>query len=482
MRRAKIVCTLGPATATPAGVRALVDAGMDCARLNMSHGTHADHERTYQMVREAAFSSGRGVGILADLQGPKIRLGTFATGPVELAEGATFTITTRQVSGDVSTCSTTYPGLAGDVKPGERILIDDGNVVLQAHEVTGTDVVCTVLVGGTVSDHKGINLPGVTVSVPALSVKDIDDLRFALELGVDMIALSFVRSAADVEDVRRIMNEEGRRVPVIAKIEKPQAIENLDEVVKAFDAFMVARGDLGVECPLEDVPFLQKRVIDKARRNAKPVIVATQMLESMIHAPRPTRAEASDVANAVLDGADAVMLSAETSVGEYPIATVETMGRIVASTEDHALTGMAAIDWQPKTKGGVIAKAAAEVAERVGAKYLVAFTASGDSARRLARYRSAIPILAFTPDPVVRSQLSISWGVETFIAADVEHTDEMVRQVDEALLRAGRVRQGDLVVIIAGSPPGIPGSTNALRIHRMGDAINEVAPAYRRLR
>jgi pyruvate kinase len=243
---------------------------------------------------------------------------------------------------------------------------------------------------------------------------------------------------------------------------------------------MVARGDLGVECPLEDVPFLQKRVIEKARRNAKPVIVATQMLESMIHNPAPTRAEASDVANAVLDGADAVMLSGETSVGDYPIEAVETMNRIIDSTESHELKKMAAIDWQPKTRGGVIAKAAAEVADRVGAKYLVAFTQSGDSARRLARYRGEVPVLAFTPEDKVRSQLSMTWGVETFRTAPVEHTDEMVRQVDEALLEIGRVKEGDLVVIIAGSPPGIPGSTNALRIHRMGDAIHEAAPAYRR--
>jgi len=267
---------------------------------------------------------------------------------------------------------------------------------------------------------------------------------------------------------------------VIAKIEKPQAIENLDEIIDAFDGFMVARGDLGVECPLEDVPFLQKRVIERARRNAKPVIVATQMLESMITNPAPTRAEAADVANAVLDGADAVMLSGETSVGAYPIATVQTMARIIESTEDHALARMAEIDWDPRTRGGVIAKAAAEVADRVGARYLVAFTQSGDSARRLARLRGPVPVLAFTPIDVVRSQLALSWGVETFRTDAVEHTDEMVRQVDESLLRIGRVKQGELVVIIAGSPPGIPGSTNALRIHRMGDAINEVAPAYRR--
>ncbi len=474
------MCTLGPATSTMEKIRELVDAGMDVARLNLSHGSYAEHEAVYRMVRQASDESGRGVGIFVDLQGPKIRLGSFADGPVVLEPGQPFTITTRDVPGTVELASTTYDGLPGDVGVDDQVLIDDGKVRLRVTEVDGPDVHTVVVVGGRISDHKGINLPGVAVSVPALSTKDKDDLRWALHLTVDYIALSFVRSASDVDEVRSIMSEEGVLLPVIAKIEKPQAIENLNEVVRAFDAFMVARGDLGVECPLEDVPFLQKRVIDKARRNAKPVIVATQMLESMIANPAPTRAEASDVANAVLDGADAVMLSGETSVGKYPIETVKTMARIISSTEGHELEQMAAIDWKPLTRGGVVAKAAAEVAERVGAKYLVAFTQSGDSARRLARYRGRIPMLAFTPEAVVRSQLSMTWGVEAFKTLPVEHTDEMVRQVDEELLRIGRVQEGDLVVIIAGSPPGIPGSTNALRIHRMGDAINEVAPAYRR--
>ncbi|HEX2896180.1 MAG TPA: pyruvate kinase [Marmoricola sp.] len=482
MRRAKIVCTLGPATSTPESIRALVDAGMDVARLNLSHGTHTEHEAVYRMVREASDATGHGVGIFADLQGPKIRLGWFAQGGVRLEPDQAFTITTRDIAGTSEIAPTTYDGLPGDVREGDQILIDDGKVRLRVTGVDGTEVHTRVEVPGRISDHKGINLPGVPVSVPAMSEKDVEDLRWALHLTVDFVALSFVRSAKDAEDVRQIMREEGVMLPVIAKIEKPQAIDNLDEVVKAFDGFMVARGDLGVECPLEDVPFLQKRVVDKARRNAKPVIVATQMLESMISNPAPTRAEASDVANAVLDGADAVMLSGETSVGEYPIETVRTMARIIMSTEHHELRSMAAIEWEPKTRGGVIAKAAVEVAERVGAKYLVAFTQSGDSARRLARYRGPIPVLAFTPEAEVRSQLSMTWGVETFKTQPVEHTDEMVRQVDEQLLAIGRVKEGDLVVIIGGSPPGIPGSTNALRIHRMGDAINEVAPAYRRSR
>jgi pyruvate kinase len=480
VRRAKIVCTLGPATDSPERIRQLVRAGMDVARLNMSHGSHADQEQRYQRVRDAADEAGRGVGVLVDLQGPKIRLGRFADRSVELRPGDAFTITTRDVAGDGSICSTTYAGLPGDVGPGDQILIDDGNVRLRVEKVGDTDVETVVEVPGKVSNNKGINLPGVAVSVPALSGKDIEDLRWALHLRADWIALSFVRSAADVEDVRRVMKEEGVHLPIIAKIEKPQGLENLEEIVDAFDGFMVARGDLGVEMPLENVPLAQKRIIELARRNAKPVIVATQMLESMVSAPRPTRAEASDVANAVLDGADAVMLSGETSVGEYPITAVSTMARIVDTVEEHGLDQVAKVDWQPKTRSGIICKAAVEVAERVDAKYLVAFTQSGDSARRLVRIRSDVPVLAFTPEPAVRSQLALSWGVETFLGDTVEHTDEMVMQVDRGLLDIERATQGELVVIVAGSPPGIPGSTNALRIHRMGDAINEVAPAYRR--
>jgi pyruvate kinase len=482
VRRAKIVCTLGPATDSPERIRQLVRAGMDVARLNMSHGDHSEQEERYREVRAAADEVGRGVGVLVDLQGPKIRLGRFADGSAELRPGDGFRITTRDVAGDGSICSTTYSGLPGDVAPGDQILIDDGNVRLHVEKVGDTDVETVVEIGGKVSNNKGINLPGVAVSVPALSEKDIEDLRWALHLRADWIALSFVRSAGDVEDVRRVMKEEGELVPLIAKVEKPQAMENLEEIVDAFDGFMVARGDLGVEMPLENVPLAQKRIIELARRNAKPVIVATQMLESMVSAPRPTRAEASDVANAVLDGADAVMLSGETSVGAYPIGAVSTMARIVNTVEEHGLDQVAKVDWQPRTRSGIICKAAVEVAERCDAKYLVAFTQSGDSARRLVRIRSEVPVLAFTPEPAVRSQLALSWGVETFLGETVEHTDEMVMQVDRGLLDIGRAAQGELVVIVAGSPPGIPGSTNALRIHRMGDAINEVAPAYRRQR
>ncbi|UER54251.1 pyruvate kinase [Kineosporiaceae bacterium SCSIO 59966] len=479
MRRAKIVCTLGPATSSPEQVRALVEAGMDFARLNLSHGDYADHERSYLNVRRASDETGRAVGILADLQGPKIRLGRFADGPHELAAGDTFTITTEDVVGTPEVVSTTYRGLSGDVAPGDAVLVDDGRVALRVTAVDGPRVVTEVEVPGPVSNNKGINLPGVAVSVPALSDKDAQDLRWALRRGVDMVALSFVRRAEDVEDVRRIMTEEGVFVPVLAKIEKPQAVDNLAEIVAAFDGIMVARGDLGVELPLEQVPLVQKRAVELARRNAKPVIVATQMLESMISSPRPTRAEASDCANAVLDGADALMLSGETSVGRYPVEAVRTMARIIENTEEHGLERIVPLGTRPHTTGGAVTWAAREVGELLDVRYLVTFTQSGDSARRMSRLRSRIPVLAFTPEPAVRSQLALTWGIETFLVPPVRHTDEMVRQVDQALLSIGRLERGESVVIVAGSPPGVPGSTNAMRIHRMGAAVDGVAPAYR---
>jgi pyruvate kinase len=471
MRRAKIVCTLGPATNSYEQLRALVDAGMDVARFNLSHGGYPEHEERYHRVRKAAEESGRSVGVLVDLQGPKIRLGTFAEGPVLLERGDEFTITTEDHDGDKHMASTTYKGLAGDVSKGERILVDDGRVTLEVTAVEGSRVHTMVIEGGMISDNKGLNLPGVAVSVPALSEKDIEDLKWGLKLGADMIALSFVRSAKDIVDVHRIMDEVGIRRPVIAKIEKPQAVDQLDGIVEAFDAIMVARGDLGVEMPLEQVPLVQKRCITLARAQAKPVIVATQMLESMISTSRPTRAEASDVANAVLDGTDAVMLSGETAVGKYPIETVKTMSRIVVAAESSSAMEEEVRELPgPKTQGGVISKAAIEIAERLDdVKYLVAFTQSGDTGRRVSRYRSKIPMLAFTPDQKVRNFLALSWGVETYASPLVDHTDEMVRQVDQALLKMALCKPGDVVVVTAGSPPGVPGSTNMVRVHHIGE-------------
>lgn len=472
-RRAKIVCTLGPATATAERIQALVEAGMDIARLNFSHGTRADHARACQLVRAAAAACGRTVGVLADLQGPKIRLGRFAAGPVEWQTGDRVVITTEQVPGDRGRVSTTYPQLPADVRAGDQMLVDDGNVALVVRAVRDCDVECDVVDGGTVSDAKGISLPGVTLSAPAVSTKDVDDLRFALGLPVDLVALSFVRSPDDIGPVHQVMAEVGVRRPVIAKLEKPEAVDRLAEIVRAFDGMMIARGDLGVEVPLDRVPVVQKRAVHACRENAKPVIVATQMLESMISEPRPTRAEASDVANAVLDGADALMLSGETSVGAYPVQAVGTMARIIATVEAAGL-GVPELRDPPTTQGGAIALAAKEVAELLHASALAGFTTTGEAVRRLSRHHPALPLLAFTPDPSVKDQLALAWGVEAFLVPVVKHTDEMVRQVDAAMLEQGRGRKGDLVVIVAGSPPGTPGSTNLLRVHRLGDQDDHV--------
>jgi pyruvate kinase len=467
-RRTKIVCTIGPATASPDRIRELVQAGMDVARLNFSHGNRDDHKRVYDMVRAAADAEGHAVGIMADLQGPKIRLGRFAAGPVEWLTGEEVRITVEDVAGTHDRVSTTYAGLANDARPEDRLLVDDGKVALRVVKVEGEDVVCRVTEGGPVSDNKGISLPGMNVSVPALSDKDCADLEFALDLRVDTIAMSFVRSPADIDLTHKIMDSKGARLPVIAKLEKPEAVDNLEAIVLAFDGVMVARGDLGVELPLEHVPLVQKRAIQIARENAKPVIVATQMLESMITNSRPTRAEASDVANAVLDGADCVMLSGETSVGRYPIKSVSTMAQIIEAVEEGPVT-VPPLNHVPRTKRGVISYAARDIGERLSARALVAFTQSGDTVRRLARLHTRLPLLAFTPEPAVRSQLAMSWGVETFLVPSVDSTDAMVRQVDQSMMSIERFQPGDLVVIVAGSPPGTIGSTNLIRVHRLGE-------------
>jgi pyruvate kinase len=476
MRRAKIVATLGPATSSYDTIRAIIDAGVDVARMNLSHGSYDVHEAVYTNVRQAAEDSGRAVAVLVDLQGPKIRLGKFENGPYDLAEGDIFKITIEDIVGNKEISSTTYKGLPDDVAPGDPLLIDDGKVGLRVIETDGTVVTTRVEVPGAVSNNKGINLPGVAVNVPAMSEKDIADLRWGLKLGADYIALSFVRNAADVDDVHRIMDEEGRRVPVIAKIEKPQAVDNLEEIIDAFDGIMVARGDLGVELPLEAVPIVQKRAVELSRRMAKPVIVATQVLESMISSPRPTRAEASDCANAVLDGADAVMLSGETSVGEFPVITVQTMARIIESTEEHGLERIPALGTKPRTQGGAVTLAAAEVGDFVGAKFLCVFSESGDSVRRMTRLRSSIPILGFTPEAGIRNRMALSWGVRAYLVDRVKHTDELMVQVDDILLGNGRASLGDKVIVISGSPPGTAGTTNDMRVHVVGSAHNPLAP------
>ncbi len=460
------MCTIGPATDSADQILNLAKAGMNVARLNMSHGDHVLHAKRVEWVRDAARAVGHPIGLMADLQGPKIRLGTFENGSACLKNGARFIITTDDVPGTAERASTTLKTLTNDVSADDQILIDDGRIELRALEVTDTDVVTEVVVGGEISDHKGINLPGVAVSVPALSEKDERDLRWALRHGVDMVALSFVRSADDIVPVHAIMDDEGYTVPVVAKIEKPQALDNLDAIIDTFDAFMVARGDLGVELPLEDVPEAQRRIIDAARTWAKPVIVATQMLESMINAPRPTRAEVSDVANAIYNGADAVMLSGETAMGQYPIDAVKVMKRVVHRSEAQ-VSGIHQLNWDPHTVSGVISMAAIEVAERIGAKYLAAFTISGDTPHRLARLRSEVPIIAFTPKPRTAQELTLCWGVESYVTPEYTSTDAMVEQVQSGLTDLHLVEPGDRIVIVAGNPGRHLYQTNSLRIYEM---------------
>lgn len=470
-RRAKIVCTLGPATASASRLAELIDAGMDVARLNFSHGTQAEHSVVYDTVRRIAAERGRAVGVLADLQGPKIRLGRFAEGPVFWANGEHVVITTAACAGDHDRVSTTYDGLASDVRPGDRLLVNDGKIELRVLAVDTDDVHCEVVHGGPVSDNKGISLPGVAVSVPPLSEKDIEDLKFALELGVDMVAMSFVRAPEEVKLAHAVMDEMGKRVPVMVKLEKPEAVSDLPAIVDAFDGLMVARGDLGVEMPLEQVPLVQKRAIILCRQAAKPVIVATHMLDSMVADLRPTRAEVSDVANAVFDGADAVMLSAETSVGAYPAHTVQTMGRIVVTAEDSLRQRKApeTILREDEDAGisDAVAAAACELGRRIGAVALCCFTRSGDTAMRLAKQRSPLPLIAFAHNESVRARLAFSWGIQSAVLAPSSTAETMPAEVSRGLSDLGIAHPGSLVVVVSGSRSGVAGYTDRMRVLRI---------------
>ncbi|MGA1450014.1 MAG: pyruvate kinase [Candidatus Nanopelagicales bacterium] len=474
MRRAKIVATLGPATDSKEVVTQLIKSGMNVARLNMSHGDVAEHQRRLDLVRSVSDELHIPVAVLADLQGPKIRIGRFKNGREILEEGANFSITTKKIDGSATSVSTSYSGIVADVSVGDELLIDDGRIKLRVKNKTSDTLDCEVIEGGTISDNKGLNLPGVMVSVPALSEKDELDLRWALDNEVDWIALSFVRNAADIDRVHEIMDEKNYWIPTIAKIEKPQAVDNLDEILDRFDGIMIARGDLGVELPLEMVPLVQKDAITRARNAGKPVLVATQMLESMISASRPTRAEASDVANAILDGADALMLSGETSVGENPALVVATMAKVIEHVEREALDKL--IKLQPQNRVSVaraLTASAIQVGEFIVDYYLIAFSETGRSARLMARHRSQIPILTYTPLPRVLRQLSLLWGVTPYLVGVVHHTDEMVDQVDRDLIAHGLASEGELVVIVAGVPPGIPGTTNGMRVHKVGFGSKE---------
>jgi len=468
--RTKIICTLGPATASDATLETMVRSGMDVARLNFSHGTHEDHLRNLRAVRAAAAKSGEAVSVVLDLQGPKIRIGDLASPSVELIDGSEAVIIAGAGVGALGELTTTYERLPDDVKPGDRVLIDDGKIELTVLKSTGRRVTMRVDTGGTVFPHKGINLPGVRVSEPSLTDKDADDLRFAFEHDVDYVALSFVRRAHDIAYLRDYIIEKGpkgRKIPIIAKIEKEEAIRNFDEILGEADAVMVARGDLGVELPPEDVPLLQKMIVRKCNLAGKPVIIATQMLESMITNSTPTRAEASDVANAVLDGADAVMLSGETSVGKYPMKAVEVMERIILKTEEHMGATVAFDpDWIPSThEYDPLSRSACILAAQLKAAAIVVLTHSGKTAYHVAKFRPPSRIVAVTDREKIMRRLNLVWGIRGFIVEDLKKdTDVAFQQIREDLLRDGYVSKGETVVMVAGLPLFEGHPTNTIKV------------------
>ncbi|MGC8903929.1 pyruvate kinase [Thermus sp.] len=469
-KRTKIVATLGPATDTKETIRALAEAGADVFRLNFSHGTPEDHRRRAAWVREVSQELGRTLAILQDLQGPKIRIGRFQKGRVELKPGQPFVLTRLPVEGNETRVSLTYKGLLEDVRPGQVLLLDDGRIRLRVEKVVGDEIHTLVEVGGILSDHKGINVPGADLSIPALSEKDIQDLALGAEIGVDWVAVSFVRTRDDLLLARHYLSRYGSRARLMAKIEKPSAVARFEEILEEADGIMVARGDLGVEMPLEEVPIVQKRLILRCIAAGKPVITATQMLESMVQNPSPTRAEASDVANAIFDGTDAVMLSAETAAGAYPVEAVAMMSRIAKAVETSPEFVQKLNVLRPSptpTTQDAIAQAADDIVEAVGARAIVVFTATGSSARRIARTRPQVPILALTPSPEVERQLALVWGVVPHLAPDPQDTDDMVRIALREVKALGLAQVGERVVIAAGVPFGVRGTTNLLRVERV---------------
>jgi pyruvate kinase len=474
MRRTKIVCTIGPATGTPEALGRLVAAGMDVARLNFSHGTHADHAAVIRAIREGEREWGRPITIVQDLQGPKVRLGRFAGGQALLAAGEPFVLTPASVLGTASRSTLSHPEFLPALRPGDQVSMDDGMIQLQVEDTVGGEVSCRVTVGGRVSDHKGISLPRIPVPVASLTDKDRADLRFGMAQGVDYVAVSFVRSAADIDEVRGFLDGEGARPPLIAKLERAEVVANLQEVLARVDAVMVARGDLGVAVPLEEVPVIQKEVIRQARRAKVPVIVATQMLESMVTHIRPTRAEVTDVATAIFDGADAIMLSAETAVGRYPAETVSLMSRIAERAERAAARPPVERrrDRRRAEAYGfpeAIADAATQAASALRARAIVAFTQSGFTARLISLDRPDVPIVALTPSPEVQRRLGLCWGVSARLIRKVETTDEMIAEVEATLLGDGTVQPNDVLVIISGAPMWVAGTTNLLTLHHVGE-------------
>jgi pyruvate kinase len=468
-RHSKIVCTIGPVTCSPRMIDRLFAAGMDVARLNFSHGTHEEHAQHFALIRAASGKHEKPIAILADLQGPKIRTGALAGGgPVMLRAGERFTITTAKVLGDSTRVSTTFPGLPREVHPGDRILLSDGLIELRVEQVRERQVICEIVNGGALGQHKGINLPGLQLRVPALTPKDRADLRFALKHGANYIAVSFVRRPEDVLLAKQLVRAAGKDTPVIAKLEKPQAIENLDAILRAADAVMVARGDLGVEMSPERVPVVQKTIISRARELRRPVITATQMLESMTENPRPTRAEASDVANAIFDGSDAVMLSAETATGKYPIEAVSMMARIIEEAEGSIREYPRPAQQEQLKVPGTIAELVCHASRELHMRLIAVFTHSGFTARLISRYRPLVPIVAFSPEQETRRRLGLIWGVYPRNIQDLRKIDGLAAVAEKRLLEERLVRKGDVIGIVAGTPMGIRGTTNFVKFHVIG--------------
>ncbi len=472
MRKTKILCTLGPASSSLEKIGELLDAGMNAARINFSHGDHEHARARIETLRKAARTRDRMVPVVADLQGPKIRTGKLqGGGPVELKEGQLLRLTPQPAPGDQEAVSIDYPSLAQDVQKGDPILLDDGAIRLWVERLEGADVICEVGNNGSLEERKGVNVPGATLKLRSITDKDKKDLEFALAQGVDYVALSFVRSAADIRELKQLIEAAGADTPVIAKLEKPQALEHLEEIIQAADAVMVARGDLGVELSPWKVPVAQKRIIDEAARLRKPVITATQMLESMIHSPTPTRAEASDVANAVFDGTDAVMLSGETAVGEYPVESVRMMAKIIDTAEEQGpphrpWTGMPELS----DLSDAVAFGASHLAETLGAKYIVVYTESGYSARLVSKHRPNLSILGLSRHRPICQRMKLLWGVRAKRIEQAEHIDELVEKVDSLLQSLGWVKPGELVCVVAGTPFQVKGKTDLIKFHQIGEA------------
>lgn len=475
MRRTKIVCTIGPASESITMIKKLLRAGMNVARLNFSHGTQDEHKRRIKSIRQAAKETGLNVAIMLDTKGPEIRLGYFIEEPVYLKEGDQVTLTTKPIKGDKKLIPITYSGLPGDVRKGDTILVADGLIAMRVLSATDTEILCTVMNGGELTSQKGVNVPGVEVSLPSITEKDIQDIVFGVTQKLDYIAASFVRKAADVLSIRQIIEEAGGDLDIISKIESRRAVNNLDDIIKVSDGIMVARGDLGVEIPVEEVPLLQKTIIEKCNLVGKPVVTATQMLESMIHNPRPTRAEASDVANAIFDGSDAVMLSGETAIGIYPLASVEMMDRIARRAEAalhyEEILSKKGTDTSRQTVTNAISYATCAIAQNLGAAAIIVSTESGHTAKMVSKYRPKAPIVAVTPHAGVMRKLALNWGVNPITAQGMESTDEMMDEAIDASLSAGLINGGDLIVFTAGIPVGIKGTTNLIRVHTVADII-----------